>query len=60
MIIDKKSCSLFYEEILKKNFNNSKEDPIYYLKSLKNKSEIQNMINAHILDGAALTKFYIG
>ena len=58
MIIDKKSCSLFYEEILKKKFILiQKEDPIYYLKSLKNKSEIQNMINAHILDGAALTKF---
>ena len=58
MIIDKKSCSLFYEEILKKKFIIiQKEDPIYYLKSLKNKSEIQNMINAHILDGAALTKF---
>ena len=58
MIIDNKSCSLFYEEILKKKFIIlKKDDPIYYLKSLKNKSEIQNMIDAHILDGAALTKF---
>ena len=58
IIIDNKSCSLFYEEILKKKFIIlKKDDPIYYLKSLKNKSEIQNMIHAHILDGAALTKF---
>ena len=58
IIIDNKSCSLFYEEILKKKFIIlKKDDPIYYLKSLKNKSEIQNMIDAHILDGAALTKF---
>ena len=34
-----------------------KEDPIYLLKSLKNKNEINGMINSHILDGAALTKF---
>ncbi len=58
IIIDKKSCSLFYEEILKNKFLvQIKDDPIYYLKSLKNKFEIKNMINAHILDGAALTKF---
>ena len=58
IVIDNKSCSLFYEEILKKKFIIlKKDDPIYYLKSLKNKSEIQNMIDAHILDGAALTKF---
>ena len=58
IIIDNKSCSLFYEELLRKKFKIlKKDDPIYYLKSLKNKSEIQNMIDAHILDGAALTKF---
>ena len=34
-----------------------KEDPIYHLKSIKNKTEIQNMINCHIIDGVALTKF---
>ena len=32
-------------------------DPIYSLKSLKNKTEIKNMLNAHIFDGVALTKF---
>ena len=33
------------------------EDPIYFLKSIKNKQEIDNMINSHILDGVALSKF---
>ena len=56
--IDERSCSLFFEEILKKNFQVlKKEDPIYLLKSIKNKIEIKNMINCHILDGVALTKF---
>ena len=32
-------------------------DPIYDLKSIKNKTEIKNMINAHIEDGVAVTKF---
>ena len=58
IVIDNKSCSLFFEEILRNKFIIlKKDDPTYYFKSLKNKSEIQNMINAHILDGAALTKF---
>jgi len=56
--IDTKSCSLFYEEILKKKFQIIKiEDPIYLLKATKNKFEIQNMIDCHIWDGVALTKF---
>ena len=32
-------------------------DPIYDLKSIKNKTEIKNMANAHIEDGVAVTKF---
>ena len=32
-------------------------DPCYLLKAIKNKTEIKNMMNAHIADGAALTKF---
>jgi len=56
--IDTKSCSLFYEEILEKKFQIiNKEDPIYLLKAIKNKFEIQNMIDCHIWDGVALTKF---
>ncbi len=56
--IDSKTCSLFYENILKRKFEVfKKEDPIYFLKSLKNKTEIKNMINSHVHDGVALTKF---
>ena len=56
--IDKKTCSLYFEKILKKKFNVfKKEDPIYSLKSIKNDVEIKNMIDAHIIDGVALTKF---
>ena len=36
---------------------NATIDPIYYFKSIKNKTEIKNMKNAHIDDGIALTKF---
>jgi len=58
IIIDSKTCSLFYENILKTKFKVlSKQDPIYMLKAIKNKKEINNMINAHISDGLALTKF---
>ena len=57
-IIDDKSCSIFYENLIKSKFKIIKrEDPIYALKAIKNKTEIKNMINAHILDGVALTKF---
>ena len=57
-IIDKKSCSLFFEQIIKSKFKIvDYEDPTYLLKALKNKNEINQMIKSHILDGAALTKF---
>ncbi len=57
-IVDDKSCSIYYENLIKSKFKIIKrEDPIYLLKAIKNKIEIKNMINAHILDGVALTKF---
>ena len=57
-IIDNKSCSIFYEDIIKSKFRIVKrEDPTYLLKSVKNKIEINNTINSHIIDGVALTKF---
>ncbi|MDA9697701.1 aminopeptidase P family protein [Candidatus Pelagibacter sp.] len=57
-IVDDKSCSIFYENLIKSKFNIIKrEDPIYLLKAIKNKKEIKNMISAHVLDGVALTKF---
>jgi Xaa-Pro aminopeptidase len=57
-IIDNKSCSILYENIIKKRFKLLKiEDPIYKLKSIKNEHEIKHMIEAHKKDGLALTKF---
>ena len=57
-IVDDKSCSIFYENLIKSKFKIIKrDDPIYLLKAIKNKTEIKNMVNAHILDGVALTKF---
>ena len=57
-IIDNKSCSIYYEDIIRSKFIIiKKKDPTYLLKAVKNKIEIQNMINSHIIDGVALTKF---
>ena len=57
-IIDEKSCSIFYENLINSKFKIiSREDPSYLLKAIKNKAEINNMINVHIKDGVALTKF---
>ena len=57
-IIDDKSCSIFYENLIKSKFKIiNREDPTYLLKAVKNKTEIENMTNAHISDGVALTKF---
>ena len=56
--IDKNTCSVFEESLISHKFNIIKErDPVYILKSIKNKTEIKNMTNAHIVDGIALTKF---
>tara|TARA_B100000787_G_C16179239_1_gene290820 strand:+ start:81 stop:1775 length:1695 start_codon:yes stop_codon:yes gene_type:complete len=57
-IIDKSTCSIFYENIIKLKFEIlDKTDPIYKLKSIKNLYEINHMIEAHKKDGLALTKF---
>ena len=57
-VIDKNSCSLFYENLIKRKFKILKEnDPIYKFKAIKNTSEINHMINAHYEDGLALTRF---
>ena len=56
--IDKNSCSVFNKSIILSKFNILNEiDPCYALKAIKNKTEIKNMADAHIADGAALTKF---
>ena len=57
-IIDENTCSIYFENLIKSKFKIKKrEDPIYYFKSIKNKTEINHMIKSHISDGAALTKF---
>ena len=57
-IIDNKTCSIFYENIIKFKFKIlDKNDPVYKLKSIKNSCEINHMIKAHKKDGLALTKF---
>ena len=57
-IIDPLSCSIINENIIKSKFQIiNLNDPCYKLKSIKNSSEIKHMINAHIEDGVALTKF---
>ena len=56
--IDKSTCSIFNQGLIKSRFRiNNHEDPIYNFKSIKNKIEIKNMKDAHIIDGVALTKF---
>ena len=57
-IIDKSSCSILNEKIIKSKFKiTGAKDPCYKLKSIKNSSEIKHMINAHLEDGLALTRF---
>ncbi len=57
-IIDENTCSIYFENLIKSKFKvKKKEDPIYHLKSIKNKTEIKHMIKSHVSDGAALTKF---
>ena len=56
--IDSSTCSITNEKLITALFNiNANIDPCYTLKSIKNKLEIKGMINAHIEDGLALTKF---
>ena len=56
--VDSLSCSIHYKNLLsKKNRIVEKIDPIYFFKSIKNPTEMQNMKKSHIADGVALTKF---
>ena len=56
--IDKNTCSIFDQSIISSKHRISPtEDPIYNLKSIKNKIEIKNTLKAHIEDGVAVTKF---
>ena len=56
--LDSLSCSIHFKNLLKKrNKIIEKSDPIYFLKSIKNSTEIKNIKKSHIVDGVALTKF---
>ena len=56
--IDKNSCSIFNKSIILSKFIISRQiDPCYQLKAIKNSTEIKNMIDTHVIDGVALTKF---
>ena len=56
--IDSSTCSIFNEKIIRNLFHiKLNVDPCYLLKSIKNKTELKHMTNAHIEDGLALTKF---
>ncbi len=58
IIIDKNSCSVFLESLINSKFKISKiGDPLYLMKSIKNKVEINKTIESHIHDGVAVTKF---
>ena len=56
--VDESTCSVFDQKIIESKFSIVlKKDPIYELKSIKNTTEINHTINAHIEDGVAVTKF---
>ncbi len=57
-IVDGKTLSVFNENIIKSKFLIiNRIDPCYIFKARKNTTEIKNMIQSHIADGVALTKF---
>ncbi len=57
-VVDGNTCSVYLENIiLKNNIILSFQDPINNFKSIKTKTEIDNIKRAHIYDGASLTKY---
>ena len=59
IIVDQSSTSKYYYDLLRKHYKKvfNDADPVCYLKSIKNKVEIKNLVKSHIFDGVALTKF---
>ena len=58
IIIDKNSCPVLLENLISSKFKISNiGDPVYLMKSIKNKVEINKTIESHIHDGVAVTKF---
>ena len=57
-IVDKNSCSFNFKNIIhEKNKILNIHDPIYFFKAIKKRQEIENIKQAHIYDGVALTKY---
>ena len=57
-IIDKNTCSIYLNNIIRKNNKILNfDDPIYSFKAIKNNVEIDNIKQAHLYDGVALTKY---
>ena len=48
---------IFLKILFKNNKILNFQDPIYFLKAIKGKKEIENIKKAHIYDGVALTKY---
>ena len=62
-IIEPKACSATVKELTPAQLNNRilyYQDPIYYLKAIKTRKEIENIKKAHISDGVSLTKKHEG
>lgn len=59
--IDRKSSTVFFDDLLKNLKINVDyvDDPIYLMRAVKNDVEIDNFIDVHVYDGAAVTKFWI-
>ncbi len=58
IIVDHKTLTIYKENIIRSKFSIiSRNDPCYLHKSIKNSKEIKNMLQSHIKDGVALTKF---
>ena len=58
IIIDKNSCPVLLENLISSKFKISNiGDPVYLMKSIKNKVEINKTIESHVHDGVAVTKF---
>ncbi len=58
--LDRSTCSIFYKNLIfGRNVITEKLDPIYFLKSIKNNTEIKNTKKTHLIDGIALTKFLL-
>lgn len=58
IMIDPSSANCFIKEnIAKNNYVSETESPVELLKAMKNPIETENIENAHIKDGVAVTKF---